>query len=104
MIIARTEEFRHTCAEEILRTINNPRCSLLYCRDGANQVYMALPWITSHYFLHKEEIDLWTQHPAYKYAVEYIKFPMVRVRKQEGLYLDSTFIAHTRVVAYGYMS
>lgn len=103
-IIADTDGKRTVCCEEILRIISSPRCSLRWCRDGANMVYMALPWITAHYFLHEKDIELWAQHPSYRCAVEYIKFPMVTTRKNEGLYLDSTYIAHVFVLAYGYMA
>lgn len=86
----------------ILLLVKTPKKSLQFTRDDANTVYMGLPWIVAHYF--KGDIDEALKHEDYHYVIEYIRFPHVKKRKDEGMYLDSTYITHTTVLAYGYMS
>lgn len=64
-------------------------------RDNANAVYMALPWLTAHCYL--GDVLKAARNEAYVYALRYIKFPVVEKRKDEGLYIDSTYITHTNV-------
>lgn len=101
MLITTDENERTFAADLILKLIENPRKSLGANRDQANSVYMALPWITAHYF--KGDVYEASRHPSYEYARSYIKFQTVEHRKDEGLYMDCTYITHTNVLAYGYL-
>lgn len=86
----------------LFRIIETPLKSLGWARDQANSIYMGLPWIVAHYF--NGTVEEAAKHPDYQYVVDYIKFPVVKERKKEGLYMDYTYITHTNVLAYGYLS
>lgn len=85
-----------------LRLIVTPRWSLGWQRKDANTIYMGLPWIVAHYL--KGEVEEFSQHEDYLYVVDYIKFPIVTKRKDDGMYVDYTYITHTNVLAYGYLA
>lgn len=103
MLIA-GEKRRKIAIDVILSIIKTPKYSLGKSRDQANSVYMALPWIMAHYYKGEEFIKNASEHPDYKYVVNYVKLEPVKKSKEEGLYLDYTYITHTNCLAYGYLS
>lgn len=102
LLILTDPKERTFVADLILKIIKDPCHSLGKERTQANTVYMALPWIGAHVI--KGDVDEAAKNPMYEYARSYIKFQTVEHRKDEGLYMDCTYITHSNVLAYGYLS
>lgn len=101
MIERKDAKKREFAARLILKIIDTPKRSLGVKRDQANSIYMALPYLAAHIVLGTENEA--TANPDYAYVVDYIKFPVVDRRKNEGLYIDFTYITHGNCLAYGYL-
>lgn len=88
--------------ETILSLITSPTVSLGWPRDGPNALYLTGPYLLAKYY--RGEVEEVFTTSDYKKVEEAASLPLVRTQGMDGLHLDNTYLYHSGLVGYSYLS